>query len=59
MEDTLELINSEIEDELVIQHLRKSADISRPWACIETALDNHGTQLDWLKEWCRNSMALL
>ena len=59
MEDTVELIQSEIEEDLVIQHLRKSAEISRPWAAIETALDQHDVQLEWLKDWCRHSIPLL
>lgn len=59
MEDTVELIDSDIGPELVIEHLQKSADVSRPWAYIELGLANHDNKLEWLKDWCINSIPKL
>lgn len=59
MEDTVELIESEIDDEDVTDHLKKCADLSRPWAYIYLGLQLHDFQLDWLKAWCSNSIPLL
>ena len=59
MQTLNELFESQESKEKILDLLHQEATHRRPWQFIQTAYINHNNDMNWLKNWCKNSQPLL